>query len=95
MPFNVDELPFGKEGLGTVSQGSPANTIGIFGFGKGFSAGILEGTVGRYGKEDDFSASLSSFYEWILRDVSNEDDLIDGAHMKMARRNYSSIRTNI
>lgn len=95
MSFDVDEFSFGKEGFGTVGQGSPANAIGVFGFGKSFPTGILEGTVGCYGEEDDLAASLGSFYERILRDVSNEDNLIDGAHMEMARRNYSSIRTNM
>jgi hypothetical protein len=93
--FDVDELSFGKEGLGTVGQGSPANAVGIFGFGEGFPAGILEGTVGRYGEEDDLAASLGSLYERVLRDVSDENDLVNGAHTEVARRNYSSMRTNM
>lgn len=78
--FDVDELAFRKEGLGAVGEGSPADAVGVFGFGKGFSAGVLERTVGRYGEEDDLAASLGGLYEGILRDVPDEYDLIDGSH---------------
>lgn len=78
--FDVDELPLGEEGFGAVGEGSPADAVGVFGFGKGFSAGVLEGTVGRYGEEYDLAASLGSLYEGVLRDVPDEDDLIDGSH---------------
>ena len=78
--FDVDELAFGKESFGAVGEGSPADAVGVFGFGKGFSAGVLEGTIGRYGEEYDLAASLGSLYEGVLRDVPDEDDLIDGSH---------------
>lgn len=78
--FDVDELAFRKEGLGAVGEGSPADAVGVFGFGKGFSAGVLERTVGRYGEEDDLAASLGGLHEGVLRDVPDEDDLVDGSH---------------
>lgn len=83
--FDVDEFSFGKEGLGAVGEGSPADAVGVFGFGKGFSAGVLERTVGRDGEEYDLAASLGGLYEGILRDVPDEDDLIDGSHVGYRR----------
>lgn len=80
MAFDVHEFSFGKESFGSVGKGTPADAVSVFGFGKGFSSGVLEGTVGRDGEENDFSVSLGRFYEGILRDVSYENDLVYGSH---------------
>lgn len=78
--FDVDELPFYEELLGSLSEGSPGNTVGIFCLALIHSGSIPIVTVGRYGEECDFLISDCGFDIWILGDVSDEDDFIDGSH---------------
>ncbi len=78
--FDIDELALDEELLSPLGEWTPDDTIGIFSFRKWFPSWSLVVTIGCDRECCNFFVSGSSLYEGILRDISDQDNLIDGSH---------------
>ena len=84
--FDIDELSLHEKLFGSLCEGTPDNTIGIFRFREWFTRWSLVVTIGRDGEGCDFLVTGCSLHEWILGNISDQDDLIDGSHREKIKK---------
>lgn len=79
-PFDINKLSLDEELLRSLGEGSPRNTVGVLRLALIYPRRITIVSVGGNGKKGDFFVSNSGFNIWILGNISDKDDFIDGSH---------------
>ena len=84
--FDVDKLPLHEELFSPLSEWTPYDTIGIFSLREWLTRWSLVVAVRRDGERCDLLVTSSSLHEWILGNISDQDDLIDGSHREKIKK---------
>lgn len=78
--FYVNEFSFQEKLFRSFSKWSPGNTVCVFCLTLVNSGGITVATIGRNREQCDFLISDGGFNIRVLRNISDEDDLVNSSH---------------